>query len=373
MSSTAGSLKVLADGRSDTETQHGARRGPIAPRLLSWFERDGRKDLPWQRDPSPYRVWVSEVMLQQTQVATVIPYFERFMASFPTLRELAAATLDDVLSHWSGLGYYARARNLHRAALEIRDRCGGEFPTEFDQVTALPGVGRSTAGAVLALSRGQRHPILDGNAKRVLARYHGVTGWPGEPRVYRQLWLLAEAETPARGIAAYTQAIMDLGATLCTRTRPLCPACPLAADCATSSQGRAHEIPGRRPKRERPIRQTRMLLLRDTEGRVLLERRPPVGVWGGLWSLPECESGRELAACCVQRLGLVAEPEGRYGLLEHEFTHFRLRAEVLTLRVEAAAGVLEGPSRLWYNPAAPVELGLAAPVQRLLRQLPNQP
>lgn len=349
-----------------------AERPPIAPLLLPWFERHGRKDLPWHRNPSPYRVWVSEVMLQQTQVATVIPYFERFMARFPTLRKLAAAAVDDVLAHWSGLGYYARARNLHRAATVICDRFAGEFPTDFDRLTELPGIGRSTAGAVLALSCGQRHPILDGNAKRVLARYHGVTGWPGESPVSKRLWYLAETETPAQGVASYTQAIMDLGATVCVRSRPLCTACPLAIHCRARLQSATHEIPGRRPRRQRPLRQLRLLMVRDERGCVLLERRPPVGVWGGLWSLPECEPGQDPVACCDQRLGLCTQAEGAYGVLEHEFTHFRLRAEIVALRLRTAAGVLEGPSQVWYNPAAPVELGLAAPVQRLLCQLPKQ-
>jgi A/G-specific adenine glycosylase len=227
----------------------------FATALLEWFETDGRKDLPWQRDPTPYRVWVSEIMLQQTQVATVVPYFEAFMRRFPDVRSLASAPLDEVLHLWSGLGYYARARNLQRAAQAIVARHGGGFPAAIEQVMDLPGIGRSTAGAILALSRGERHPILDGNVKRVLARCFGVEGYPGAPAVGRKLWALAEACTPDARAAEYTQAIMDLGATVCTRARPACLLCPVSAGCVARAQNTQHRLhrvrglPGRRGKR----------------------------------------------------------------------------------------------------------------------------
>lgn len=240
----------------------------FAARLLRWYDRHGRKDLPWQRARTPYTVWVSEVMLQQTQVATVIPYFERFMARFPDVRTLADAPLDAVLAHWSGLGYYSRARNLHRAAQQIRDRHGGVFPEDMDAIAALPGIGRSTAGAILAQALGQRHAILDGNVKRVLTRHRAIAGWPGQSAVERRLWEIAEAETPHARVADYTQAIMDLGAMVCTRARPRCGACPVADDCAARAAGTVSRYPAPKPRKTLPVRQTRMLLVTNGEGEV---------------------------------------------------------------------------------------------------------
>ena len=243
---------------------------PFHRRLLHWFRHHGRHDLPWQSPRDAYRVWVSEIMLQQTQVATVIPYFERFMARFPDLASLASADLDQVLHLWTGLGYYARARNLHRAAGVIVAEHGGRFPTDFEAVLALPGIGRSTAGAILAQACDQRHAILDGNVRRVLARHRAIEGWPGQKAVENTLWALAEELTPAEDVADYTQAIMDLGATVCTRSQPRCAACPLAEDCQARAAGRQADFPGRRPRKALPERHTRMLLLRDAEGQVLL-------------------------------------------------------------------------------------------------------
>jgi len=342
----------------------------FAGQVLAWYDRHGRRDLPWQREPTPYRVWVSEIMLQQTQVATVIPYFERFMAAFPDVCALADAPADAVLHLWSGLGYYARARNLHRAAREIRDRHGGRFPEDFEAVQALPGIGRSTAGAILALARGRRHPILDGNVKRVLARRFGIEGWPGQAGVARELWALAERLTPRERVADYTQAMMDLGATVCTRTRPRCEACPVQDGCVARRDGRQSELPSPRPKRDIPLRRTCMLLLHDGTGRVLLERRPPAGVWGGLWSFPEIGADQPAAAWCSARLGCHAEREATWPAVRHTFTHFRLEITPLLARVagEPADAVLEGGDRLWYNTRSPQPLGLAAPVRRLLER-----
>ncbi len=342
--------------------------GQFATRLLDWFDRHGRKDLPWQQDPTPYRVWVSEIMLQQTQVSTVIPYYRAFMAAFPDLRALAAATLDDVLRHWSGLGYYARARNLHAAARVIVERCDGRFPESFDEVVALPGIGRSTAGAILSLACGQRHAILDGNAKRVLARYHAVDGWPGRPAVSRRLWEHAEHHTPALRTAAYTQAIMDLGATVCTRRRPACTLCPLVADCRASAAGRQDDYPGRREARTRPLRHTHMALAL-CEGRVYLERRAPSGIWGGLWSLPEFADEPALLAWCEQRLAARPARVERWAPLRHSFSHYDLDIIPVAVRLAAApAEAADSDDRIWYKYGQAPHFGLAAPVKTLIEK-----
>lgn len=344
------------------------RAAEVAPRLLAWFERHGRRNLPWQRDPTPYRVWVSEIMLQQTQVATVIPYFERFMRHFPDVAALAAAPADEVLHLWSGLGYYARARNLHEAAKQIVAGHRGEFPATVEEAIRLPGIGRSTAGAILALSRGERHPILDGNVRRVIARCFAVEGWPGERAVDTRLWDLSDACTPQRDADRYTQAIMDLGATVCTRTKPACALCPLGAICVAKARGLQASLPSPRPaRRARPLRKTYMLVAIDAEGSVLLERRPPSGVWGGLWSCPEFADATAAAAWAVERFGPQAPPLEPWPPLRHAFTHFDL--DILPLRLVlsgGAPGVAE-EGYVWYNHAAPAKLGLAAPVAALIR------
>ena len=343
----------------------------FAARLLEWFDRCGRHDLPWQRDRGPYAVWVSEIMLQQTQVATVIPYFERFVARFPDVEALAAAALDDVLALWAGLGYYARARNLHRAARIVAERHGGELPETLDALIALPGIGRSTAGAILAQAKGMRHPILDGNVKRVLARYHAIDGWPGERAVEARLWALADAHTPSERIADYTQAIMDLGATLCTRRRPACTVCPVAETCGACRRGIQAQVPAPRPKRARPERRRAMLVVRDPVGRVLLERRPERGIWGGLYSLPELDDDDSASEWCARRLG--ATPVGEIALpeLSHAFTHFDLTIapRLVTLASDSRI-VMESESLVWYN-AARSNLGIAAPIRALLDTLPE--
>jgi A/G-specific adenine glycosylase len=348
-------------------TAGSAARQAVAGPLLAWHERHGRHDLPWQREPYPYRVWVSEIMLQQTQVATVIPYFERFMSRFPTIAALADADIDDVLHLWSGLGYYARARYLHRAARCVMHDHAGRFPETLETVMALPGIGRSTAGAILALAYGQRHPILDGNVKRVLCRYYGIDGWPGRSAVERRLWALAEAQTPRRDIARYTQAIMDLGATVCRRGAPVCAGCPLADGCRARAEGRQSELPAPRPKRTRPTRETAMLILLDAERRVLLRRRAPTGIWGGLWSLPEIGCDEDAVAWCRQVLGGRARRRGGLPRVRHGFTHFDLEIQPQLLELETAPGrVMDGDDWLWYNPRSPNEIGLPAVVARLL-------
>ncbi|HEB57895.1 MAG TPA: adenine DNA glycosylase [Gammaproteobacteria bacterium] len=349
---------------------------PFHRRLLHWFRHHGRHDLPWQSPRDAYRVWVSEIMLQQTQVATVIPYFERFMARFPDLASLASADLDQVLHLWTGLGYYARARNLHRAAGVIVAEHGGRFPTDFEAVLALPGIGRSTAGAILAQACDQRHAILDGNVRRVLARHRAIEGWPGQKAVENTLWALAEELTPAEDVADYTQAIMDLGATVCTRSQPRCAACPVSEDCAARAEGRQADFPGRRPRKALPERHTRMLLLRDAEGQVLLEQRPPTGIWGGLWSLPECPPEADLHAWSRETLGVELDAVRDGAPLSHTFTHFRLHIQPVHARLRdtahapaAGGGIMEAAARVWYNTRLPADLGLPAPVKSLLADL----
>jgi A/G-specific adenine glycosylase len=342
----------------------------VAPRLLAWFDVHGRHDLPWQAERTPYSVWVSEIMLQQTQVATVIPYYERFMRRFPTVGALAAAPLDDVLKLWSGLGYYARARNLHRAAQTIAARFGGEVPARFDDLVDLPGIGRSTAGAIAAQAAGERRPILDGNVKRVLARYHAVDGWPGAPAVQRELWARAEEHTPAERVADYTQAIMELGAMLCTRARPACTVCPLAEDCAACRTGTQAKYPAPRPKRARAHRHVDVLVVRHPDGRVLLERRPASGIWGGLYSLPDLEADEAADVWCERRLGARVSSTRPLVTIEHAFTHFDLDLRPLLLELAAApAQVADGAERAWLHPSADLTVGVPAPVAELLRSL----
>jgi len=339
----------------------------VAARLLAWFDAHGRHDLPWQRERTPYSVWVSEIMLQQTQVGTVIPFFAEFMQRFPTIAELAAAPLDEVLAVWAGLGYYARARNLWQAARVVAAEHGGELPATFDALHSLPGIGRSTAGAILAQAHGQRWPILDGNVKRVLARYHAVEGWPGMPNVAEELWRHAEAHTPHERVADYTQAIMDLGATLCTRARPACTVCPLAADCAAARAGTQGRYPAARPKRARRKRHVAVLVVRAPDGRVLLERRPARGIWGGLYSLPELVAGDSPREWCARMLGASVAVERPLGVIEHAFTHFDLDLlpRLLELAAEPSA-VMDRADWLWHRPGAELGVGVPAPIAALL-------
>ncbi|MEQ8206722.1 MAG: A/G-specific adenine glycosylase [Woeseia sp.] len=340
----------------------------LSDSLLGWFDQHGRHDLPWQKEPTPYRVWVSEIMLQQTQVATVIPYYTRFMQSYPDIQRLAAAPVDDVLHHWSGLGYYARCRNLHKTAMMICEEHGGEFPQRIDEVVALPGIGRSTAGAILALSRGERHAILDGNVKRVLARYHAIDGWPGRTAVAAALWEKAELHTPESRVADYTQAIMDLGATLCTRSRPRCDNCPLRRGCQACASNTQSEVPGRKPKKSRPQKSTVMLLALHGNA-VFLERRPPSGIWGGLWSLPELASADDLDSWLQKRLNVGATSVEPWPILRHSFSHYDLDIQPLTVRLSGVSRTVADLPGAWYPLDQPLTVGLAAPVSKLLAQL----
>ena len=338
--------------------------------LLAWFDHAGRKDLPWQRERSAYRTWLSEVMLQQTQVRTVLGYFERFVADLPTVRALADAPEDRVLALWSGLGYYSRARNLRRTAQLCIERHGGELPRDLDALSAMPGIGRSTAAAILAQAYGDRHAILDGNVRRVLARWHGVRGWPGASGTQRVLWAHAEAHTPALRVADYTQAIMDLGATLCTRTRPDCARCPVATGCVARRDGLTTTLPEPKPRRALPTRATVMLVARDARGRVLLERRPPTGVWARLWSLPETDDATNAQAHLDARYAVRAPLPRPLDPFVHTFSHYHLA--VTPLLFEGAADTLhvaDSDDRRWHSPDELAAIGLPAPVRRLLVQL----
>jgi A/G-specific adenine glycosylase len=337
----------------------------FADRVLDWFDQHGRTHLPWQQVRDPYRIWVSEIMLQQTQVQVVIPFFQRFMQSFPTVVALANAEIDQVLEHWSGLGYYARARNLHRAACTVRDRHGGEFPRELDDVLALPGIGRSTAGAILSLSHGDRHAILDGNVKRVLARHAAIAGWPGKTSVLNALWELAEERTPEQRVDAYTQAMMDLGATLCTRSKPLCMHCPVQDDCVACSTGRVQDYPGKKPKKNRPQKSTTMLMVVD-RAHVYMERRPEQGIWGGLWSFPEVVDAE---AWCDERLGSGDRSFESWQTLRHSFSHFDLEIRPVLVRGAVRSVQVEEPGRAWFPLHKSLPGGIAAPVNKLMEGL----
>jgi A/G-specific adenine glycosylase len=349
-----------------------ATGSPIASQLIEWHGRAGRHDLPWQQRRTPYRVWVAEVMLQQTQVATVVPYYERFMARFPDVRALAAAPTDEVLHLWSGLGYYARARNLQRAAQQIVAQHAGELPADFTALAALPGIGRSTAGAILALAHGARFAILDGNVRRVLARYFGVAGNSAQRAVAQQLWQLSERCTPQQQVATYTQAVMDLGATLCVRRKPLCERCPLTGRCVARRSGRQHELPAPRPARARARRRVFMVVALTDDGCVLLERRPESGVWGGLWCLPEFASATAARAFVRNTLaGAATEPQA-LGAVEHAFTHFDLSITPLLVRCAGVPSVMEQGVGLWYNIRSPARVGLPAPITSLLSGLAGE-
>jgi A/G-specific adenine glycosylase len=347
---------------------------PIADALIRWQCTHGRHDLPWQRERTPYRVWVSEIMLQQTQVATVIGYYERFMQRFPDVAALASAPIDEVLHLWSGLGYYSRARNLQRAAQRIVAEHGGQLPEDPAALEALPGIGRSTAAAIIALSLDRRASILDGNVRRVLARYFGIEGAPQERATQAALWQRAEQCTPEREVALYTQAIMDFGATLCTRSRPLCVHCPLNADCVAYRSGRVAKLPTPRRRPERPTRRTVMLLAVRADGSVLMRRRPARGVWAQLWTPPEFVDIEAARAFCEASAGLPLEPLPR---VRHAFTHFDL--EITPIRASWSAdaesavrephGAVEGQESLWYNARQPARIGIPAPIATLLASL----
>ncbi len=338
-------------------------------RVLNWFDQHGRKNLPWQHNISPYRVWVSEIMLQQTQVSTVIPYFERFMESFPTVESLATAKADEVLHHWTGLGYYARARNLHKAAKVVVADFDGVFPDSVEALSELPGIGRSTAGAIRSIAFGLPAAILDGNVKRVLARHAAIDGWPGQSGVAKELWALAENHTPDQRCGDYSQAMMDLGATLCTRSAPDCEHCPVMVDCQAQQQGNPLDYPGKKPKKALPVRQTTLVMALVGE-EVLLEKRPGTGIWGGLWCFPEAVGEKDAADWIARQLHTAPPELERWQSFRHTFSHYHLDITPILARLPCAPeAVMEADARLWYNIRRPPQVGLAAPVARLLQQL----
>lgn len=349
--------------------------------ILNWFDLFGRKHLPWQQPATPYRVWVSEIMLQQTQVATVIDYFNRFITQLPDIQALACASQDTVLHLWTGLGYYARARNLHKSANIICEEYNGVFPATLNELTGLPGIGRSTAGAILSIAMQTPTPILDGNVKRVLSRLHAVEGWAGKTDTANTLWALAEHYTPSQPevIANYTQAIMDIGATLCTRTKPQCHRCPLSAECKAFKLKKTDIFPYKKPKKIVPTRKTVLVIIQDPLGQILLEKRPPVGLWGGLWSFPELDpscSSRlsDIKHWCHQHYGLTPHKIKTAPCLRHSFSHFHLDITPVHVRIASmppsasAAQVMEAKQHLWYHPGQRQSLGFAAPIKKLLLQ-----
>src|SRR5690606_17358039 len=335
--------------------------------VLHWYDLHGRKDLPWQQGITPYRVWVSEIMLQQTQVSTVLGYFDRFMAALPTVKDLAEAPEDEVLHLWTGLGYYTRARNLQKTAQIIMCEHGAEFPRSVEALSELPGIGRSTAGAIASLSMGLRAPILDGNVKRVLARYVAQEGYPGEPKVARQLWDVAERFTPHDRVGHYTQAMMDLGATLCTRSKPTWLLCPVRSGCQANLLGLEIRYPMPKPRKALPQKRTLMPILTNRDGEVLLYRRPSSGLWGGLWSLPELDDLEHLERL-GQEHGLHLDTRRELPAMTHTFSHFQLAIEPWLVRVGHTAPRMAEGDWLWYNLATPPRLGLAAPVKKLLKR-----
>jgi A/G-specific adenine glycosylase len=342
----------------------------FAPRVIAWQRSHGRRDLPWQGTRDPYAIWLSEIMLQQTQVATVVPYYLRFRDRFPDVASLADADEDEVLRLWSGLGYYSRARNLHRAAQAIVARHGGAFPRDFAEIEALPGIGRSTAAAIAGFAFGACAAILDGNVKRVLARHFAIEGFPGERAVESRLWQLAEALLPADGIEPYIQGLMDLGATVCTARAPHCERCPVLETCAALAQGRVAALPAPRPRRTVPHRRTAMLVLRNG-GDVLLQKRPAVGVWSGLWCFPELGSGDDPARVAMRLYGCEVAGIERLGLLRHGFTHFTLDIEPVVARVRRVAPRAAQPGVVWMPVEEAVGAAVPVPVRKLLRALPG--
>lgn len=340
--------------------------------VLTWFHQQGRKHLPWQQNKTPYRVWISEIMLQQTQVATVIPYYQRFMESFPTIIALANADEDTVLHHWTGLGYYARARNLHKTAKIIRDQYDGEFPQEIEQVIELPGIGRSTAGAILSLALKKHHAILDGNVKRVLARSFLVEGHNGQAKFEKSLWPLAEQLTPSKEVEHYNQAMMDLGAMICTRSKPLCEQCPLQENCFAFASNEQANFPQKKPKKTTPVRQTIMVIPR-IDNQVLMEKRPPSGIWGGLWCFLEVTDKNEIDTL-LSKYGLSVNETVSLAPFRHTFSHFHLDITPVLVHCqqEKIKEINDVKLQKWYDLTTETMVGLAASTSKLINEIKQQ-
>lgn len=344
----------------------------FANRLIAWQKLHGRHDLPWQNTTDPYTIWVSEIMLQQTQVAAVIGYYNKFMHRFPNILSLANATQDEVLQYWSGLGYYSRARNLHNAAVTIMDEHGGQFPQDFTTIQTLSGIGRSTAAAIASFAFNQVQTILDGNVKRVLARHFLIEGWPSSPKVEKKLWQLAEKLLPEQGMVAYTQGLMDLGATLCTRSNPKCSNCPLNASCKALQLQRVHDLPTPKPRKAIPEKNTTMLILRRGD-EILLEKRPSTGIWGGLWSFPEVENGNDAQTAALNKFGVVTETDIILPNLTHVFTHFKLHIRPQTLQVLKLNPQVNQAAHMWISINDAVGAAIPTPIRKILLTLQKTP
>lgn len=340
----------------------------FAEKIIQWQRQHGRHNLPWQNTRDPYAIWVSEIMLQQTQVSAVIPYYLRFMQRFPDIITLASAEQEEVLQYWSGLGYYSRARSLHAAAQQIQAHHGGLFPTDFDSVVALPGIGRSTAAAILSFAYGQPRAILDGNVKRVLARYYGIEGWPGKPAIEKKLWSLAESLLPQQDNESYIQGLMDMGATVCTRSKPGCGTCPLQGQCIAHRNHLTAKLPSAKPHVLLPEKHTCMLLLLNGP-EILLEKRPPTGIWGGMWGLPEVTSLEDAADAVRQRFGVEAEVVRELPLLKHGFTHFRLHIKPMVMRVVKRMPQLRQGGFVWLEIEEALGSAIPSPVSKLIAGL----
>ncbi len=346
----------------------------FSQKLLSWFDEHGRKHLPWQQNKTPYRVWISEIMLQQTQVTTVIPYYQKFMERFPEVTDLAAVSEDEVLHFWSGLGYYSRARNLHKAAKKVVSEFSGTFPHSVEQLMALPGIGRSTAGAIASISMGISAPIMDGNVKRVLTRYFAIHGWPGQTRVANELWEIAEKLTPESRTGDYTQVMMDLGATVCKRSKPTCQTCPLEDSCIAHKLGQERLFPESKPKKDKPEKSTIMLMVVNQYGEILLEKRPPSGIWGGLWSFPEMSEADQIVGEALKKMGLTLHGYDFWESFRHTFSHYHLDITPALTFVDnqsqnTSQEIKDSDNYCWFALNQSLELGLSAPVKKLLQKI----
>lgn len=335
--------------------------------VLNWFDDHGRHDLPWQKNKTPYRVWVSEIMLQQTQVVTVIDYYLKFMQRFPTVQTLAEAETDEVLHYWTGLGYYARARNLHKCAQTVVNEFNGEFPNSVEALEGLSGIGRSTAGAIASISMGLPASILDGNVKRVLSRFHAIEGWPGNKKVADKMWVIADRYTPQKRTGDYTQAMMDLGATLCSRSKPQCQVCPLMSQCEAYAQGNVKSYPNSKPKKEKPIKSVRMLML-EHQGEVLLLQQPDTGIWGGLWIFPQQEVAQSHVESEWLSHASIKSVQDQ-AVFRHTFSHYHLDIHPVRIQLHAKPDRVGERALLWYDLNNPASVGLAAPVKKLLESL----
>ena len=345
----------------------------FSQQILSWYDKQGRKHFPWQQNKTPYRVWISEIMLQQTQVTTVIPYYQRFMASFPTIIDLANADEDTVLHHWTGLGYYARARNLHKTAKIIRDEYQGEFPENIDDVIALAGIGRSTAGAILSLALKKHHPILDGNVKRVLARFYTIDGYNGQSKFEKALWPIAEQLTPANGVEKYNQAMMDIGATVCTRTKPLCEQCPIQENCFANAGNVQANYPQKKPKKTTPVKSTIMVIAR-LGNKVLMEKRPPAGIWGGLWCFFEVADHSKIVPLLATKHLTISKTTSLESF-RHTFSHFHLDITPVLVDCQQSLSkeIHDVKQQKWYDLTTEASVGLAASTSKLIEQVQQQP